>query len=109
VIRPIGTPEQERERRECERNLIGRGVSLSGRDWAIRVVDHLHGTADLVDQWQVCGEIRQPLTLKNVPLEDVAVLVGCSCGQHLVSEANPSVGLGVERLFEGLGPEASRG
>jgi hypothetical protein len=83
VTRPLGHPAAERERRECERWLVGKEIALSEREWVVRVVDHLHGTADLVDQWSVYDQLRSPFALRNVPLADVVGADGCSCGQHL--------------------------
>lgn len=80
--RPI---DFERRQHECERAMVGRVVSLNERDWVVASVDHLARVGDLRGVipnlgggWGRAGDY----SIRNVPVDELAGLAGCSCGHH---------------------------
>lgn len=80
----------ERRQHECERAMVGRVVDFNDRHWVVTVVDHLHRVGSLrgVRRGLHSGwkpEEGEPQIL-NVPIDELAGLVGCSCRLHGWSE-----------------------
>jgi hypothetical protein len=82
----------ERRQHECERAMLCRVVRLEGREWVVASVDHLARVGDLRGIVPTAFGPSQSAdySIRNVPIDELAGLAGCSCGLHGWQDLPPS-------------------
>jgi len=71
------------ERHQCERLMLGKTFGVDGITYRVCLVNHRKG-AGHAHAHSIAGPVGDgpALWIKGIPTNDLATLVGCSCGHH---------------------------